>query len=89
MEERLTAKQAKELMRKALLKESEKELQDILKEIKDQASLGSSSIETWISRKTCDWVVRSLEELEFLVTQSSLIESDKNGNATIYYTIEW
>ncbi len=68
--------------------EYEKELEDIIAEIKSQASKGSSSIETWVSDKANSYVVQKLEELEFLVSISGKGGPD-GRSAEILVTIDW
>lgn len=86
-DEKFTAKHAKELMLKARLMEYEKELKDIVAEIKSQASRGSSTIETWISEKASRYVIQKLEELEFSVIIPEREFSD--STAEIWVTIDW
>lgn len=88
MTNKFTAADARELVIKHKTFEAEKELQDILLEIRDQASKGSSSITTWISHRSKYYILQKLHDLHFVTEQSGdQVEDFVEGLA--HYKITW
>lgn len=81
--EKFSAQEARELTYAAKTAEFEKELQDILQEIKNEASKGNGSINTWVSIKATTYVIQNLHNLNFV---TKLCESDQSRK---FYTISW
>lgn len=88
MTSKFTAAVARELVIKHKTFEAEKELQDILLEIRGQASKGSSSITTWISHKSKFYILSKLQELSF-TTEQSEDQSKDFVNGVVHYKITW
>lgn len=82
-----SANDAKELMYAAKTAEFEKELQDILQEVKINAAKGSGSLTTWISKKAITYVLQNLHDLGFRTVKVD--DEDNWDRSRDLYTISW